>query len=68
MIDFSPLWQTMKEKNISTYALINKYGVSRGLLHNLKNNRNTTLETVGKLCTILDCQIQDVVVFVKDNK
>ncbi len=22
MIDYSPLWETMKEKNVSTYALI----------------------------------------------
>ncbi|MCH5338491.1 MAG: helix-turn-helix transcriptional regulator [Acetatifactor sp.] len=68
MMDFSPLWQTMKEKNVSCYALINKHGFSRGLLDKLKHNRNVTLETVGKLCSILDCRIEDVVVFVKDTK
>lgn len=25
MIDYSPLWETMKEKNVSTYALIRDY-------------------------------------------
>lgn len=66
MIDFEPLWQTMKRKNVSCYALINKHGVSRGTLDKLKHNRNVTLQTVSNLCEILDCEIQDVVIYRKD--
>lgn len=68
MIDFEPLWQTMKNKNITCYALINKYGISRGLIDKLKHNRNVTLQTVSRLCEILDCEIQDVVIYIKDVK
>lgn len=68
MIDFEPLWQTMKRKNVSSYALINKYGLSRGMLDKLKHNRNVTLQTVGRLCEILDCEIQDIVIYRKDEK
>ena len=32
MIDFSPLWETMKKKNISTYKLITQYNVSKGTI------------------------------------
>lgn len=32
MIDYSPLWETMKEKNVSTYALIRDYNFSKGTL------------------------------------
>lgn len=66
MMDFSPLWQTMKDKNVSCYALINKYGFSRGLLDKLKHNRNVTLQTVERLCVILDCNVQDIVIYKKD--
>ena len=68
MIDFEPLWQTMKRKNITCYALINKYGVSRGMIDKLKHNRNVTLETVARLCDILDCEIQDIVIYKKEKK
>lgn len=68
MMDFEPLWQTMKRKNVSCYALINKYGVSRGMVDKLKHNRNVTLQTVERLCEILDCEIQDVVIYKKNEE
>ena len=36
MIDYSPLWETMKEKNVSTYALIRDYNFSPLLAPNNK--------------------------------
>ena len=39
MMSFEPLWRTLKQKNVSTYKLINEYGLSKGLIDNLKHNR-----------------------------
>ena len=63
MMSFAPLWKTLKEKNLSTY----KYGISKGTIDNLKHNRNVTLLTVEQLCHILDCKVEDIVVYIKDN-
>ena len=68
MISFEPLWNTMKKRNITTYRLIKDYDFSRGMLDKLKHNRNVTLETIEKLCKILDCNIEDVVRYEKDDK
>ena len=57
----------LKEKNLSTYKLINEYGISKGTIDNLKHNRNVTLLTVEQLCHILDCKVEDIVVYIKDN-
>jgi len=38
MISYEPLYRTLKAKNISTYKLINEYGISRSLLDRLKHN------------------------------
>lgn len=65
MMSFEPLWNTMKQKNITTYKLIKDYNMSRGMLDKLKHNRNVTLETVERLCEILDCRVEDVVVYRK---
>ena len=32
LITYEPLYETMKKKNISTYKLLNEFGISRSLL------------------------------------
>ena len=61
MIDYSPLWETLKKKNISTYQLIKEYHFSKGTLDSLKQNRNVTLNTIESLCIILQVPIEDIV-------
>lgn len=62
MIDFSPLWITMKKKNISQYFLI-KSGINNKTLYGLRKNKNITLNTLEDLCRILNCTPNDVVQF-----
>lgn len=66
MITFKPLWETLKQKNITQYDLINKFGMSRGTLDNLKHNRNITLLTLNDLCNMLQCDITDIIEYTKD--
>ena len=65
-MSFEPLWRTLKQKNVSTYKLINEYSLSKGMIDNLKHNRNVTLLTVEQLCRILDCRVEDIVVYIKE--
>ena len=36
MIDYEPFWKTLKERGVSTYALINKYGISSATKNRMK--------------------------------
>ena len=65
MINYSPLWQTMKEKEITQYYLLQN-GVDNKTLDSLKKNKNITLLTLEKLCTLLDCTPNDVVRFIQE--
>ena len=67
MITFAPLWETMKQRHITTYALIKNYSFSRGTLDSLKQNRNVSTATLNDLCTILSCRIEDVLVYIPDE-
>lgn len=67
MMSFDPLWETMQSRGLTTYALIEKHGLSRGTLDKLKHNRNVTLETIEKLCIILDCKVEDIVVYIPNK-
>lgn len=68
MISYEPFYKTIKEKNISTYKLINTYGMSRSLLDRLKHNKPISTVTLNDLCTILNCRVEDVLVFTPDIK
>lgn len=65
MIDFSPLWATMKAKQITQYQLL-KQGIDNKTLDSFKKSKNITLLTLEKLCRILDCTPNDIVRFIDD--
>ena len=65
MVDYSPLWDTMKEKGVTKYALI-QAGIDRRTLDWLRKNKNITMMTLEKLCMILDCSPNDVVRFERE--
>lgn len=66
VIDYSPLWKTMEQRNISQYYLINN-GIDYRTMHQLRNNKNITAHTIEKLCRILDCTPNDILTFTNDD-
>ena len=68
MICYDPLWKTMKNRGISTYALIKTYSFSKGTLDALKQNRNISTATLNDLCKILSCRVEDVLIYLPDNE
>ena len=67
MISYEPFYKTLKEKNISTYKLITQHGISRSLIDRLKHNKPISTVTLNDLCTILDCKVEDIILFTKDS-
>ena len=67
MISYAPFYKTLKEKGVSTYKLINEYGVSRSLLDRLKHNKPISTVTLNDLCNILHCKVEDVLLFIEDE-
>lgn len=66
MLDYSPLWETMRDKNISQYSLL-KGGIDNKTLDSLKKGNNITLLTLEKICVICECTPNDVVRFIPSN-
>ena len=62
IIDYGPLWKTMQARQVTQYQLL-KSGIDNKTLDALKKNKNITLLTLEKLCTILNCTPNDVVMF-----
>jgi DNA-binding Xre family transcriptional regulator len=57
----------MKTKGVSTYKLREDYGFNTKTIAKLRKNENVTTYTLNKLCTILDCDISDIIQYKKDE-
>ena len=59
----------MKEKGISAYALIHKHNISSSTINRLRHNQGVTTQLIDDLCTILECNVEDVLKYERsDNK
>ena len=68
MIDYSPLWNTLRAKGISQYLLVRSYHFSSGQLHRIRKNEHVSTHTLEALCRILNCGVSDIVRVSFDHK
>lgn len=66
MISYARLWETLKDKGVSQYTLIKKYNISPGQITRLKRNESVSTHTIEMFCRILDCNVEDIMEYVKD--
>ena len=67
MISYAPFYRTLLQKGITEYQLIFKHGFSAHILHRMKHGQNITLKTLDTLCFILDCGVEDIIEYVRDE-
>ena len=63
MVDYTPLWKTMREREITQYAMLQDKVLDNHTLDRLKKNMNITLITLERICKYLDCTPNDVIKF-----
>lgn len=66
MLDYSPMWETMRQRNISQYSLL-KAGIDNKTLDAIKKGKNITLLTLEKLAVALSCTPNEIVRFIPDK-
>lgn len=66
MISYEKLWETMKKKGVTQYALIKTHGVSPAQITRLKRNESVSTHTIDVFCRILDCKVEDIMQYIKD--
>ena len=68
MISYEKLWQTMKKKGVTQYTLIKKYNVSPAQITRLKRNESVSTHTIEMFCSILKCNVEDIMTYIDDEK
>ena len=66
MIKFDKLWNTMEQRGFSTYKLREKCGIDSKTIRRLKANDNIEIKTIDKLCSALNCRIEDIAEYIPD--
>ncbi|MBE6830944.1 helix-turn-helix transcriptional regulator [Clostridium sp. KNHs216] len=64
MILYTPFWETLKKRGVTTYALIKSHHISSSTLTRLRRNQPLSTVTINDLCRILDCRVQDIALYV----
>lgn len=67
MIRYDKLWHTMKERGILQYDLYHRFHISRSQIHRLRKNENVQVNTLDRLCNILNCELSDVATHFPDD-
>ena len=55
----------MKQKGFSTYKLREQCGIDSKTIRRLKANENIETKTIDKLCSALNCKIEDIAEYIE---
>ncbi len=67
MISYSPLFETMKRKKITSYRL-EKLGFSRATYYSIRKGNSISTNTVNQLCKLLKCGVSDIMKYIDEEE
>ncbi len=66
-ISYEPLWNTLDRLNINKTEMRKQTGIATATMAKLAKNESLTLAMIDKICTGLNCRIEDVVQIVPSS-
>lgn len=67
-ISYNKLWKVLIDKNLKKIQLQNAAKISPNTLAKLGKNEAVSLTTMKSICEALDCDISDVMEFIKEKR
>ena len=67
MIKYDRFWETLKNAIFHSTILINECGIEKRLLRRLRDNENVEIFSLDRICTVLNCDLDDIVEYVPNN-
>ena len=65
---YKKLWKILVDKEMSKADLHKATGLSASTMTKLRRSEDVSMEALRKICIVLDCNIADIVEFVRDDK
>ena len=60
-ISYKPLWKILIDKDLKKKDLVEMANISNFTLNKLSHNGTVTTETLLKICSALNCSVNDIV-------
>lgn len=67
-VSYNKLWKLLIDKNMKKKELGEVAGISNSLIAKLGKNENVTVEVLLRICSALDCGIDDIMELIPDEK
>ena len=67
-ISYKKLWKLLIDRDMKKKDLEKAAGISNYVISKMTRNENITVETVGKICKVLNCTPNDMMEFVSDSE
>ena len=67
-VSYKRLWKLLIDKDMKKIELEKLAEISHFTMNQLSHNCNVSTETLGKICKVLDCQIEDIMEFIPDKE
>lgn len=61
MFSYNPLWKTLIDKKINKTELQKMIKCSSSTITNMGKNENVSMDILDRICTKLNCNIQDII-------
>ncbi len=65
-VKYDRLFHLLIDRKITNAQLAKKAGVSANIITRLKNDQYISMESVERLCTALNCGVDEILEFVND--
>lgn len=65
-LSYNKLWKLLIDKNMNKVALRDQTGIGPSTLSKLTRNKRVSMEVLEKICRALECNIGDIVDYIKD--
>ena len=60
-VSYNKLWKMLIDKNISKTELTHLAGITTNAMAKLGRNESVPLETLEKICVVLECTLDDII-------
>ena len=67
-VSYNKLWKLLIDKNMKKKELGEAAGISNSLIAKLGKNENVTVDVLVRICSALDCGIDDIIELIPDDR
>ena len=67
-VSYKKLWKLLIDKDLMKKDLRAMTGVSTTTMSRLSKDENVSMDVIEKICTVLNCDVGDIMEFVPDKK